>query len=281
VTEQLERLRERKAAWIPVDGGKPRLGNMVRVEVAAFEGDLPGKPRTDDIVLGQGRVVPDLEERILALEPGQTVDTDIRFPDDDPDEARRGTTRRIRLSLKEIKRQELPALDNAFAGEVGDFASLDALRKAVQDDLEVEAVRNADAQVRSALVHELVTANQVPAPHSMVHRWLHAYAQQFGIPSEPHSALEKFEAEFHDIAEAQVRRDLVLDAVIQQQKLAATESDIDARVEQLAESRGLKAGEVYAQLQKAGRLAELERALSEEKAFAWLLTQSTVVEGDA
>jgi trigger factor len=281
VAEQLERLRERKAAWIPVDGGKPSPGNMVRVEVAAFEGDTAGQPRTDDIVLGQGRVVPDLEERIMALEPGQTVDTDIRFPDDDPDTTRRGTTRKVRVSLKEVKRQDLPALDDAFAGEIGDFASLDALRTAVRQDIEAEAVRNADAQVRSALVHELVSANAVPAPHSMVHRWLHAYAHQFGIPSEPHSALEKFEAEFHDIAEAQVRRDLVLDAVIEQEKLAAQESDIDERVATLAEGRGARPGDVYAQLQKAGRLPELERAISEEKAFAWLLSQSTVVEAGA
>lgn len=281
VTEQLDRLRERKAAWLPVDGGKPAPGNMVRVEVAAFEGDAPGKARTEDIILGQGRVVPDLEEKIMALEPGQTVDADLRFPENDPDESRRGTSRKVRVSLREIKRQELPALDDAFAGEVGDFATLDALKAAIREDLAAEAVRNADAQVRSALVNELVSANSVPAPHSMVHRWLHAYAHQFGIPSEPHSALEKFEAEFHDIAEAQVKRDLVLEAVVEKEKLAATETEIDERVAKLAESRGAQPGEVYAQLQKAGRLPELERAITEEKAFAWLLSQSTVVEAGA
>lgn len=281
VTEQLDRLRERRATWLPVEGGKPSPGNMARVEVAAFEGDQPGKARTEDIVLGQGRVVPDLEERIMALEPGQSVDADIRFPDDDPDESRRGTTRKVRVALQEVKRQELPALDDSFAGEVGDFATLDALTAAVRTDLEAEAVRTADAQVRSALVNELVTANAVPAPHSLVHRWLHAYAQQFGIPSEPHSALEQFEKQFHDIAEAQVRRDLVLEAVIEQEKLAATEAEIDERVARLAEARGAKPGEVYAQLQKAGRIPELERAITEEKAFAWLLSQSTVVEAGA
>ncbi len=278
IAEQLERLRERRAAWLPVEGGKPSPGNMVRIEVAPFEGESVGQARTESVVLGQGQIVPDLEEKVMNLEPGQTIDAEIKFGQDDPDESRRGTARRVRVSLLDIKRQELPALDDGFAREVGDFESLDALRSAVRTDLEAEAVRNADAQVRSALVQELVTANKVPAPDSLVHRWLHAYAHQFGIPHEPHSALEKFEAQFHDIAEAQVRRDLVLEAVIEQQKLAPTEAEIDERVAAVAGARNMSPGEVYAQLQKAGRLPELERSISEEKAFAWLLSQSTVVE---
>ncbi len=278
VTEQLERLRERRAAWLPVEGGKPAPGNMVRIEVAPIEGETAGQARTENVVLGQGQIVPDLEEKVMTLEPGQTIDTEIKFSQDDPDESRRGTARRVRVSLLDIKRQELPPLDDGFAREVGDFESLDALRAAVREDLEAEAVRNADANVRSALVQELVTANKVPAPDSLVHRWLHAYAHQFGIPHEPHSALEKFEAQFHDIAEAQVRRDLVLEAVIEQQKLAPSEAEIDERVAAVATARNMSPGDVYAQLQKAGRLPELERSISEEKAFAWLLSQSTVVE---
>ncbi len=278
VTEQLERLRERRAAWLPVEGGKPAPGNMVRIEVAPMEGETAGQARTENVVLGQGQIVPDLEEKVMTLEPGQTIDSEIKFSQDDPDESRRGTARRVRVSLLDIKRQELPPLDDGFAREVGDFESLDALRAAVREDLEAEAVRNADANVRSALVQELVTANKVPAPDSLVHRWLHAYAHQFGIPHEPHSALEKFEAQFHDIAEAQVRRDLVLEAVIEQQKLAPSEAEIDERVAAVATARNMSPGDVYAQLQKAGRLPELERSISEEKAFAWLLSQSTVVE---
>ena len=107
-----------------------------------------------------------------------------------------------------------------------------SLRAAIRTDLGRDAERNADAQVRSALISELVTANNVPAPHSLVHRWLHAYAHQFGVPHEhePGGALEKFEAQFHDIAEAQVRRDLVSTRWWSQEKLRATEAEIDERV---------------------------------------------------
>ena len=154
---------------------------MVRIEVAPIDGDKVGESNPHNIVLGQNQAVPDLEEKIMGLTPGETVDADVRFPDDHADEARRGQTRRVRVTLHEIKTQELPPLDDAFANEVGNFDTLASLKDAIRTDLGRDAERTADAQVRSALINELVTANSVPAPHSLVHRWLHAYAHQFGI----------------------------------------------------------------------------------------------------
>jgi trigger factor len=216
----------------------------------------------------------------MGLTPGETVDADVRFPDDHADEARRGQSRRVRVTLHEIKTQELPPLDDAFASEVGNFDTLASLKDAIRTDLGRDAERTADAQVRSALIHEIVAANDVPAPHSLVHRWLHAYAHQFGITHEHghDGQLEKFEAQFHDIAEAQVRRDLIIGAVVDKEKLQATEAESDAKIGELAAARGVSAGDLYAQLQKAGRLPELEHSITEDKAFTWLLSQSTVVE---
>ncbi|HUF34855.1 MAG TPA: hypothetical protein VMN37_02845, partial [Gemmatimonadales bacterium] len=133
----------------------------------------------------------------------------------------------------------------------------------------------ADAQVRQALLAQIVEANRVTAPDSLVHRLMHGYADMYQIPPEQ---LPQFEQQFHTIAEAQVQRDLVLDAVVEAQGLRATEAELDARIGRLAEARGVPAGEVYGQLQKANRLGELERAITEEKVFGFLLSQSTVEE---
>ena len=275
VEEQLQGIREQKSSWIPLEGAKPAPGNMVQVEVTPLDDDSDAKTQVYPLVLGQGRAVPDLEERIMALLPGETVEAAIRFPDDHPDESRRGHTRNVRVKLLEVKRQELPALDDALAREVGEFETLAALRAAVRQDLEREAGREAEARVREDLVGQLAEANNVSAPESLVHRVMHGYAHAYGVPDEQ---LPAFESQFHAIAETQVRRDLVLDAVVRAQGLAATEAELDERVAQMAASRGVDAGQVYAQLQKSNRLQELERALTEEKAFAWLLSQSTVDE---
>jgi trigger factor len=275
VDEQLARLQEQKAAWIPVEGAQPSPGQMVRVEVAPIENGKTGESQPYDLVLGQNQAIPDLEERIMSLLPGQSADSEVKFPDDHPDESRRGQARTVRVTLHDVKRQELPALDDAFAREVGDFDGLTALRSAVRHDLELEATREADAQVRQALISQIVEANNVPAPESLVHRLMHGYAEIYRIPPEQ---MEQFEQQFHPVAEAQVRRDLVLDAVVEGNNLRATESELDERIAKLAETRGISAGELYGSLQKANRLPELERSITEEKAFAHLLQQSTVDE---
>jgi trigger factor len=275
VDEQLARLQEQKAAWLPVTGEQPSPGQMVRVEVAPLEDGNPGTAQPYDLVLGQNQAIPELEERIMALRPGESADSEVRFPDDHPDESRRGQSRRVRVTLHEVKRQELPTLDDAFAREVGDFEDLAALRAAVRQDLEREAAQEADAQVRQALLSQVIEANQVPAPESLVHRLMHGYADMYRIPQEQ---LAQFEQQFHPVAETQVRRDLALEALVEAQGLRATEAELDARIAQLAEARAVPVAELYGNLQKANRLGELERSITEEKAFAYLLSQSTVDE---
>lgn len=275
VEEQLARLQEQKAAWIPVDGSKPAPGQMVRVEVATFENGAAGPSQPHDLVLGENQTIPEVEERIMSLLPGKTTDAEVRFPDDHPDESRRGQTRQLRITLHEVKRQELPPLDDALAREVGDFESLDALRAAVRQDLEREAAREADAGVRRDLIGQLVEANNVQAPDSLVHRLMHGYAEMYKVPEEQ---LPVFEQQFHQIAETQVKRDLALDALVEAHGLQATEAELDERINTMAGARGVPAGQIYASLEKSKRLGELERAITEEKVFDFLLKQSTVEE---
>jgi trigger factor len=275
VDEQLARIQEQKAAWIPVEGAKPSPGQMVRVEVATIENGAATPSQPHNLVLGESQTIPELEEQIMSLLPGETRDAEVRFPEDHPDESRRGQTRHLRITLHEVKRQELPPLDDALAREVGDFESLEALRATVRQDLEREAAREADAEVRRSLIAQVVQANNIQAPESLVHRLMHGYAEMYKVPEEQ---LPTFEQQFHQIAEEQVKRDLALDALVDAHGLRATEADLDERINTMAGARGVPAGQIYASLEKSKRLGELERAITEEKAFDFLLKQSTVEE---
>jgi trigger factor len=275
VEEQLARLQEQKAAWIPVEGLKPSPGQMVRIAVAPIENETVGPAQPYDLVLGQNQAIPDLEERVMTLLPGDSADAEVRFPADHPDESRRGQTRRVRVTLHEVKRQDLPLLDDTFAREVGEFENLDALRTAVRQDLEREAQRDADAQLRQNLIAQIAEANRVQAPESLVHRLMHRYAEMSGLPADQ---LEQFEQQLHPVAETQVKRDLVLDALVEAHGLRATEQELDARIGKMAEARNVPASQLYASLEKSKRLPELERAITEEKVFDFLLPQSTVEE---
>ncbi len=275
IDAQLNAMREQRAPWTPVAGEKPKPKDLVDVTIATREAgtDEVKDPEPYQFVLGEGRAIPDVEERIMSLTPGESVDATVRFPDDFAEEAKRGQTRDIRLTLREVKRQQLPALDDAFAREMGDFESLDALRTAVAEDLKKEAEREADARVRAELIEQIVQANNVVAPRPLVERVLGMYAQAYEIPEE---RWEKFAQEFRAVAESQVRRDLVLDTVVESQNLRATEAELDQRLQELAERRGMQAAELYASLEKAKRLRDVARSITEEKVFAYLLSQSTV-----
>ncbi|HSE52580.1 MAG TPA: trigger factor [Gemmatimonadales bacterium] len=275
VAEQLGRLREQRATWLPVEGVKPAPGEMVRVDVAPIEDGEVKEPQPYTLVLGDGQALPALEEKIMTLLPGQTIDTEVRFPDDHPDESRRGASRSVRLTLHEVKRQELPALDDALAREVGDFETLDALTGAVRADLATAAAREADASVREQLVQQLIEANRIEAPASMVDRMLHSLLHAYEVG---HDKAEQFNAEFRPVAAAQVRRELLLSAVAEQQELKATEADVDARIARIAEQRKATPAQIYSSLEQAKRLPELTRSITEEKVFDFLLSQSTVTE---
>jgi len=273
VLAQLTALREQKAPWVPVVGEKPALKDLVQGTIATREGDEVTDPKPFNIVLGDGGAIPEVEERLMSMLPGETLDATVRFPPDFPEEAKRGQTRAIRLTLQEVKRQHLPELDDAFAREVGDFESLDALRQAVREDLEKEAQRDGDAQLRRDLIEQIVQANRVVAPRPLVERAVYVYAQAYGIPEERWA---EFAQEFRPVAEAQVRRDLILDWVVEHHGLRATAAELDARLQEVAARSGKTAAELRASLEKAKRLRDLERGFTEEKVFTFLLSQSTV-----
>jgi trigger factor len=277
VAEQLETLRDQKASWAPVEE-QPREGDMVKVLLATPQKDGDEMPEGSpyNLVLGGGQAIPGIEELVMELTPGQTKERVVRWPDDFPDESQRGQSKNVRVTLEEVKRKSAPALDDAFAREVGDFDSLAALEAAVRKDLEEHAKRDADAAVRSALLDQIAEANPFDVPPSWVNRMIDAYMQAYQIPDEQR---RQFAGEFAAVAEKQVRRDMLIDALADQQQLTASEKDVDERVAKVAEQRGTDPGQVYASLQKAGRLPEIERSITEEKVFEWLTSRNDVTTG--
>jgi len=273
VREQIEQLREQRATWAPITD-RPAPADMVTVMLATSNdaGDMP-EGKEYRIVLGGGQAIPGIEELIMEAQIGDTIERPVRWPDDFPDEAQRGKTKTVQVSVTEAKRKTLPAVDDAFAREVGDFDSLDALRGAVREDLTRHAERESQADIRQKLIDEILGANSFDVPGSWVDQLIVGYADAYQIPEDERA---KFGDEFRTMAERQVRRDLVIETIAEREKLAATEADIDERVAEVAAKRGAEPGQVYASLQKANRLREIERSITEDKVFGYLLDKNTV-----
>jgi trigger factor len=273
VTEQLEQIRDEKATWTPVSE-KPKPGDMVNVEIATASGvDQPNEGKSYPLVLGAGQAIAGIEELIMEASPGETVERPVKWPDDFPDEKQRGQTKTVRITLNEVKRKSAPALDDALAREVGDFESLDALRKTVRGDMERHAEHEIEANVRQQLIDQIISANAFDIPKSWIQQFVQNYAEAYQVPEDQR---DKFAGEFRTLAERQIRRDLVIETIAENEGLAATEKDLDDRIAEQAEKRGVNPGQLYAQLEKSGRLKEMERSITEDKVFKWLLERNDV-----
>jgi trigger factor len=137
----------------------------------------------------------------------------------------------------------------------------------------MDSEQEVEANVRQQLIDQVISANAFDVPKSWVHQFVQNYAEAYQIPEDQR---EQFAGEFRSMAERQIRRDLVIETIAEKEGLIATEKELDARISEQAERRGVNPGQIYAQLEKSGRLKEMERSITEEKVFKWLLGRNDV-----
>jgi len=299
VDQVLTRIQEQNGAWRPVEEGQPQERDLVSVRIKKLLGDADEEPEGDaddgaaeansadegdegkeyEFLLGQGDALPDIETAIKSLETGASGEFDVSFPQDFPDESRRGDSERVRITLVSRKIQELPELDDELAKQVGDFETLDDLKARIREDLTKEADQEVENVVRGRLMDLVLDANPFEVPVSMVDRYADGVIGD--QPNLDPEKLEEIRASIRGEAERAVKRILLIEEVADTQGLAASEEDIDNRVEEIAEANNSTAAKVYADLQKAGRLEMLERELTERKVFDFLKEQSEITDSPA
>jgi trigger factor len=289
VESVLERLRDERATWEPLEEGqKPDFEQRVTVEITALEeGGAPpadAEPRTYRFVIGEGQAIPAVEEAIMTLAAGEEGDFSVSFPDDFPEEERRGQNQRLHIKVMDASRKILPELTPEFAKEIGDFEDLEALRARILEDLKADSEQRADAEVRRQLVDRITEANPFEVPASMVERYLdevtghsHEGEHKHQHTPEEEERLARARAGLWPQAEWSIKRLLIIDSVADAEGLRATQDNIDQRVEQLAERHERTPSEVWLQLEKSGQLEVLEREITEDKVFQHLLAQNKVV----
>jgi len=200
----------------------------------------------------------------------------VTFPDDFPDESRRGESEQLRIELTGRRVMDLPELNDDLARQVGDFETLDELRAKVREDMEKEASEHADAAVRGRLLDMLIDANPFDVPASMVERFTDG---MLGEPEKiPEEKLQEFREQLRPQAELAVKRILIIERIAETRGLSASEDDLDARIEEIAKANKTDAAKVYAELQKTGRLETMERELTEKAVFEFLMEQSEITD---
>ena len=288
VQAELDALRERSARLDTVD--EP-AGDEDFV-VIDYEGTIDGEPfaggagRDQLVELGSGRLVPGFEEQLKGARSGEERTVTITFPDDYGAEDLRGKTADFAVAVKEVKRKELPALDDDFAVDSAGFDTLDELREDIARRLREADESRVEAEFREAVVDAVARDAQVDVPEPLVEararelweRMLHSLSHQ-GISKEAYLQIsgrseDDILAEAKPDAERALRREAVIEAVVEAEGIEPSEGDVLDALQATAAREGTTPEKLRRQLEKAGRLDDLREDLAQRRAVDLLAEEA-------
>ena len=280
IDEELEKLRERAAKLDTVDRQAQR-GDFVVMDFAGSVDGVPfagGEGRDQMIELGSGRLVPGFEEQLEGAVGGEDRDVTITFPEDYPATELASQEALFKVTVREVKAKQLPALDDDLAVEAG-FDTLDELREDIRSRLSENEEQRTEAEFREAALDAAVDAATVEVPDALVEAraremWdsmLHSLSHQ-GIDRETYLRLsgttedETIEKAKPD-ADVALRREAVLAAIAEAESLDPSEEEMLEAVSEVSGQERVKPEKLLARLRKNGRLDSLKDDLSQRKAW--------------
>src|SRR5436305_4177584 len=240
----LQRLRDRAARFEPVEGRGVDHGDTVVVDLERKDPSGAGETHADvPIELGAKANPPGFDEQLLGLEPGATKTFDIHYPQDYPIGELANTNVSYTVTVKGVKRRVLPELDDEFAKDLGDFATLDALKQRVREDLEHEATHAADRDVRAELMKQLATRVPFDVPPSLVEREIDRRLEDFARrlidqnvdPRQAGIDWNAFRESQREVSREAVAAALALDEVTRRERLDVSEDELEREVSRYAE----------------------------------------------
>lgn len=290
VDQSLERLRERNARYEAVESGAVEAGHTVVVGLERQGTDKDGKRGEVDrheqvnIELGAPSNPPGFDEQVIGMTPGASKSFTITYPADYTIPELAGGAVDYTVNLKEIKKRVVPTLDDEFAKDLGDFASLEDLRKRIREDLEHEAMHAAERQVRQDLLKQLASRVPFAVPESLVAREIDRRLEDFARrlmeqridPRQANIDWNAFREGQREPATEAVASALVLDQIARRDAITVSEQELDAELQRYAEQTGHSLASIKARLQKDGELGHLAAGLRREKAISHVLAQASV-----
>jgi trigger factor len=229
---------------------------------------------------------PGFDQELTGLTAGAQKTFDVQYPDDYAIKELAGTTVNYDVTIKAIRKRIVPELDDEFAKDLGDFASLDALRARVRDDLQHEAKHDADRELRAELMKQLATRVTFEVPQALLEREIDRRVEEFVRrlidqqidPMKTNINWEEFRERQREAAAEAVRGALVLDEVARRESVEITRDEIEAEVAKYAERTGRTPAAVRAKLEKEGGIGRLYSGLRRERAIDFLLSRATIGE---
>lgn len=282
VEAMVERLREQASSYRPIEDRALEDGDIAIIDIASTpEG---GELKTDSghFKVGEETPLPELHDAMRGKKPGDTASFDKAYGEDAQQEAWRGKSVHHDVTLKEIRVQEKPEVNDEFAKAVGEWESADAMRDAIRNDIrrhrEMEALRLKRTEIGDALL----ASHDFEVPDTLVEeelgRSLNNYARFLASQGVDLQKAEidwaKMSEEFRPDAIKRVKRSLILEAIAKKENLVVTDVEVDAEIRRAASEAERDFAEVKHRMKHDGGYESLRTSLAQEKALDLVLRES-------
>ncbi len=289
VNEELKRMADRNARMVEVTD---RAAAMEDITVIDFEGFVDGvafeggKGEAFSLGLGSGQFIPGFEDQIVGRNIGEEFDVNVTFPEEYQAEELAGKEAVFKVKLHEIKKREIPEIDDEFAKDVSEFDTLDALKKDIKAKALESKKKAADEAAENAIVDKIVEGMQAEIPDAMVANRARQMVEDFGYRLQMQGMdlqtyikytgtdFAEFEATFRPQAEKQVKMRLALEKIVELENIVPTEEEIDTQIDKMVNDYGVTKEQVIASVPRT----EIAKDLAVNKAIDLVKAEAIINE---
>ncbi len=287
VDKTLETMRERAATFVPVEGRAAQDNDYVQVKLLGIpQGGTGGHIQADDVLchIGGEETLAAFNDNLRGAQPGEQKRFEVAYPADYPDPKLREKSYSYAVDVRSIKERRLPELNDEFAKEVSDAATLDELKKKVRENLEAARDQRQAEQGRQRLLEKLVAEHDFPVPDAMVENQLDArlertirtLASQGVDPRAVNVDWVALRERQRDRAVSDVKAEILLDRVAEAEKIEVSGEEVDKELAHLAGHSGESAEALGARLTKQGSLDRMKSKLRSDKTLEWLYSNARI-----
>jgi len=282
IDQMIETLRKQNTGWEPVER-EAADGDQVKIDFRGYLGDEPfegGEAEGHELVIGSNSFIPGFEEQLVGAKAGDEKTLKVTFPEDYQAEHLAGQEAIFEVKIHRVNAQQLPEVDAEFIQRFGvEEGDLDKFRSEVRNNMQREIKQAVDNRVKQQVLEALQKANDVPVPASLIEQETDTLkrqaAQQFSL-GDDFDVSQLPDELFADQAKSRVQVGLLLAKVIETHGLEASDDEIKAKVEELAQQYQQPEEVIDYYLKDEQMKNQVKSAVLEEKAVDTLLAQARV-----
>ncbi|MBN2984878.1 MULTISPECIES: trigger factor [Cohnella] len=289
IAQELERLQQRHAELVVVDEGPAQQGDIAVIDFEGFMDGEPfegGKGERHSLELGSGTFIPGFEEQVVGLNIAEEKDVNVTFPEEYHAENLAGKAVVFKVKLHEIKRKNLPALDDEFAKDVSEFETLDEYKADLASKLKERKAKDAEAEKENEVISKASEAAEIDIPEVMIDNEVENMLKDFenrlkmqGMNLDLYYQFsgqdeEALKAQMKADAQKRVRNNLVLEAVAEAENLEVSDEELNEELENLSKMYNRPADELRAIFTSNGYIETLQSDLKVRKAVKFVVENS-------